>query len=52
MTSLGLVSPTGLALAWRSGCFVVFSLTILSFSFFSSFLSSLVFSIQLDYTER
>jgi hypothetical protein len=39
-------------LAWHSGCFVVFFFFIPSFSFFSSFLPSLVFSIHLDSTER
>lgn len=37
---------------WRNSCFIAFSLSILSFSFFSSFLSSLIFSIQLNSTKR
>jgi hypothetical protein len=48
---LGLVSPADLALALAQWLFRRLLLKFLSFSFFSSFLSSLVFSIQLDSTE-
>jgi hypothetical protein len=48
---LGLVSPADLALALAQWLFRRLLLKFLSFSFFSSFLSSLVFSMQLDLTE-
>jgi hypothetical protein len=48
---LGLVSPADLALALAQWLFCRLLLKFLSFSFFSSFLSSLVFLIQLDSTE-
>jgi len=47
---LGLVSPADLALALAQWLFCRLLLKFLSFGFFSSFLSSLVFSIQLDST--
>jgi hypothetical protein len=48
---LGLVSPADVALALAQWLFRRLLLKFLSFSFFSSFLPSLVFSMQLDYTE-